>query len=147
LVDSDIITLLTHKGSDDGKGGYTVRSYFNPVVHRGLTIACLVCSDSYSDARCSNAEFHGQIKETFKKAENRTVLCIPAHLTSVDPRAIIDKWCPHFCIVAFSNCTENYESLIYFSGRYHEDTGHDTKDNWISLGRLDDCPLVGMPSS
>jgi hypothetical protein len=137
LIDSDTVALLTYKRCNDSKGGYTVKKYFEPKVYRGITLACLICADSYSDASCSNMEFHKEIKQRFTKAEDGTVLCVPAHLQTLDPReGIVNHWRQHFEVVAFANCTENQESLIYADGKYHEAANCGAKENWITTYRI-----------
>jgi hypothetical protein len=100
LIDGCTRKRLACKSSQDSAGGYAPRPYFRAVLHRGHTIAALICLDA---------------TRTTDIREN-VILCVPAHFTMETPKQVVEVWAGKSKALVVANSSDQHPSVICVHG-------------------------------
>lgn len=116
LVDDGICRALARKQEDDGWRNYRPcdPGWCDPIVHRGLGVAALICMDAAEEDPTKKLR-QGLIEKIKGLGVCRTVLCVPARMTSLESRLVAKGWGDLFVVIANGSCAR--PSVIQLPGK------------------------------
>jgi predicted amidohydrolase len=125
LIDGDICRILSCKTDCDWSHNYRPHRVFDqPVLHRGVCIAALICHDAAE--RTPAGEFepktrrHAMLVHRIQARRDGAplLLCIPARMNALSSEAVAEHWMSQLknCAVIVANGTPAYPSIIHFGG-------------------------------
>jgi hypothetical protein len=136
LIDGCTWKHLACKACQDLTGGYVERLFFREIVHRGYTIAALICVDATMDGTgCPRrATLHKKLWDVVDKA-HQLVLCVPAHFTTGTPQQVAEFLGTKPVALIVANSSE-YPSLICVQGVQLPVDESDSKSPYCSFIRF-----------
>ena len=101
LIDGDVCKLLSRKMEDDGSHNYKVcpENCDRPILHRGICIAALLCKDASNPSVVMSPRQAVLLERIPKSASTRVVLCVPAAMTSVLSRLVVNAWPTEIAVI------------------------------------------------
>lgn len=136
LIDGRICKLLSHKNEDDGSHKYKPcgTDCDTPLLHRGICVAALICMDAdKSDLRLQERH-RAMLRGICGVDAPRAVLCVPAHMTTIESKQLAEQWSININIVV-SNSGVSKPSVIRLAGN-PQSICHAGSDNRVCVKDL-----------
>jgi hypothetical protein len=138
LIDGGANKLLSRKMIDDGSGVYKpcTENCDQPLVHRGVCLAALICVDGLQFNRNSPSRRQAQLLLRMSECKTGSaVLCLPAHTLEYYTPGVALSW-PSYLHILVANSHHLQPSVIRRSGGSASETEHKGTENKICLASL-----------